>query len=84
MAGVEAKTATEEATAPRELLKSSQFRQERQRSWRELEKLLDEVKRRGIRSLSHEQLTRLPMLYRGAISSLSVVTLSYRSRTFGD
>ncbi|MCB9913727.1 MAG: stage II sporulation protein M [Planctomycetes bacterium] len=56
----------------RTALKSSQFRRERQGSWHELEHLLAQTKRRGLRSLSPEELARLPMLYHNAISSLSV------------
>ncbi len=33
-------------------LKSAAFRAEREASWRELEKLLDQVDRRGVRALS--------------------------------
>lgn len=53
-------------------LKSSQFRKERERSWKELDRILDEVQRRGVLSLSPRDLHRLPALYRGAASSLSV------------
>jgi uncharacterized membrane protein SpoIIM required for sporulation len=53
-------------------LKSAQFRKERERSWRELDRILDETQRRGLSSLSASDLHRLPILYRGAVSSLSV------------
>jgi uncharacterized membrane protein SpoIIM required for sporulation len=53
-------------------LKSTQFRREREPSWRELEGLLEKLKRGSPRSLSPQELTRLPTLYRGALSSLSV------------
>ena len=53
-------------------LKSSQFRKERERSWKELDRILDEVQRKGVLSLSARDLHRLPALYRGVISSLSV------------
>jgi uncharacterized membrane protein SpoIIM required for sporulation len=52
--------------------KSSQFRRERETAWRELEALLAEIDARGIRSLSADELNRLPSLYRSAVSSLSV------------
>lgn len=52
--------------------KSSQFRRERERAWRELEALLAAIDARGIRSLSPDNLNRLPSLYRSAVSSLSV------------
>ena len=53
-------------------LKSYEFRRERERSWAELERLVDRVERRGIRSLEASDLVRLPVLYRSALSSLSV------------
>ena len=54
------------------VLKSSEFRKGRQDSWRELEGLVGRVERRGVRSLSLDELQRLPILYRAALSSLSV------------
>ena len=53
-------------------LKSTAFRAEREASWRELETLVRRAEKRGLRSLSGAELSRLPVLYRGAISSLSV------------
>jgi len=53
-------------------LKSVEFRRERQASWVELEVLVDQVSKRGTRSLSAEDAARLPMLYRGTLSALSV------------
>ena len=53
-------------------LKSATFRAEREASWRELEALVAEVERHGVRTLSAANLTRLPALYRAAVSSLSV------------
>lgn len=54
------------------LLKSAQFRREREGAWRELEKLVEQVEGDGLTSLSAAELSRLPTLYRGAVSSLSV------------
>jgi uncharacterized membrane protein SpoIIM required for sporulation len=54
------------------VLKSVEFRRERQASWLELEEVLATVDRGGLAALSAEQLYRLPALYRGAVSSLSV------------
>ena len=48
------------------------FRKERQQSWLDLEALLDRIEKRGLRTLSTDDLLRLPQLYRSAISSLSV------------
>lgn len=53
-------------------LKSLEFRRERETAWRELEELLARVDRKGLGGLSADQLYRLPTLYRGVVSSLSV------------
>ena len=60
------------ADKPELVLKSSEFRKGREASWRELESLVGRVERRGVRSLTLDQLQRLPILYRSALSSLSV------------
>src|SRR5436853_4250554 len=60
------------AGRPELVLKSSEFRKGREASWRDLETLVDRVERRGARSLSLDELQRLPILYRAALSSLSV------------
>ncbi|HLH94530.1 MAG TPA: stage II sporulation protein M [Xanthobacteraceae bacterium] len=54
------------------VLKSSEFRKGREAGWQELEKLVAHVERRGVRMLSLFELQRLPILYRAALSSLSV------------
>ncbi|MHC4547663.1 MAG: stage II sporulation protein M [Planctomycetota bacterium] len=53
-------------------LKSFEFRRERQATWTELERLVQRVEKRGVRSLSAGELARLPLLYRATLSSLSV------------
>jgi uncharacterized membrane protein SpoIIM required for sporulation len=53
-------------------LKSAEFRHGREQSWVALEALLERVDRRGIKSLSADELEQLPLLYRAALSSLSV------------
>lgn len=53
-------------------LKSAAFRAEREASWRELEALVRRAERSGVRALSGAELSRLPPLYRAAVSSLSV------------
>jgi uncharacterized membrane protein SpoIIM required for sporulation len=58
--------------APEIVLKSSEFRKGREASWREFDGLVGRVEKRGIRALSAEELQRLPLLYRAALSSLSV------------
>ena len=60
------------AAAPPIVLKSSEFRKGREEGWRELETLVLRFERRGVRGLSLDELQRLPMLYRAALSSLSV------------
>lgn len=53
-------------------LRSTQFRDEREDSWYELEALVRRVERHGLRNLTREELQRLPTLYRSAVSSHSV------------
>ena len=53
-------------------LKSYEFRREREAIWRELDDLVTRVEKKGIRSLSASELSRLPHLYRATLSSLSV------------
>ena len=60
------------ANRPAIVLKSTEFRKGREPGWRELEALVQRVERRGTRSLTLDQLQRLPVLYRAALSSLSV------------
>ncbi len=53
-------------------LRSVEFRRERERTWRELDGLVEKVEKRGIESLTAAELSRLPALYRATVSSLSV------------
>lgn len=53
-------------------IKSLEFRKEREKGWLELESLLDRVEKSGIKAMTFKELSRLPVLYRGALSSLSV------------
>jgi uncharacterized membrane protein SpoIIM required for sporulation len=55
-----------------ETLKSAQFRREREAAWKELETLVAQVEKAGLRSLGAGELERLPSLYRTAVGSLSV------------
>jgi uncharacterized membrane protein SpoIIM required for sporulation len=48
------------------------FRAEREAEWRRLEALIVRSERRSVRTLTDEELLALPILYRGALSSLSV------------
>ena len=54
------------------VLKSAQFRKEREEIWKELDHLIERIEKSGPRSLSSAELHRLPVLYRSAVSSLSV------------
>ncbi len=55
-----------------EVLKSYKFRKEREKTWRRLEHLVTMVEGQGLKALSGKQLSQLPVLYRAALSSLSV------------
>ena len=48
------------------------FRAEREAEWRRLEEIVARAERRSVKRLSDEELLALPVLYRGALSSLSV------------
>ena len=48
------------------------FRAEREAEWRRLEEIVARAERGSVRRLSDEDLLALPVLYRGALSSLSV------------
>ena len=48
------------------------FRAAREAEWRRLEHIVATAERRSVRALSDEDLLALPVLYRGALSSLSV------------
>lgn len=54
------------------MLKSYRFRQEREADWRRLEALLARVESGSPAALSDEDLLAIPVLYRAALSSLSV------------
>jgi len=53
-------------------LRSYEFRREREAGWRELEALLERAGDVGLKGLEADELHRLPVLYRAAVSSLSV------------
>lgn len=53
-------------------LKSHRFRYEREADWRRLETLLTRVQRGGAAKLSRDELLETPVLYRQALSSLSM------------
>ena len=59
-------------TRPLVTLHSAEFRRGREAAWRDLDDLIAKVERHGVAALSAEELRRLPLLYRTAVSSLSV------------
>lgn len=52
--------------------RSMRFRREREAEWAELETILERALPRGLSVLHETELSRLPLLYRSAVSSLSV------------
>ena len=57
-------------TAP--VLKSQRFRLEREADWSQLDRLLRRVDKEGPGALDDRQLLAIPVLYRQALSALSV------------
>lgn len=55
---------------------SVQFRREREAAWIELEGLVTRCEKQGLHKLAAEELARLPVLYRAALSSLGVARSS--------
>lgn len=53
-------------------LKSQRFRQEREADWRRLERLIGKAEKGGMADLSDEDILAAPVLYRSALSALSV------------
>jgi uncharacterized membrane protein SpoIIM required for sporulation len=54
------------------VLRSAQFRREREGAWRDLDRLVSRIEAGGTRALSPADLSRLPGLYRATLSALSV------------
>lgn len=54
------------------VLRSAEFRKQREAGWRELDDLVTRVEKGGIRAVSADELQRMPLLYRNVLSSLSV------------
>lgn len=52
--------------------RSVRFRREREGEWHDLDTLVERALRRGLSSLSDDELHRLPTLYRSVVSSLTV------------
>ena len=64
--------------------RSVRFRRAREKEWRELEEILGETLNRGLKTLSPEDLQRLPRLYRDVLSSLSVARNTAMERNMVD
>lgn len=62
----------DEGGRPPLVLRSTEFRRGREQAWRDLENLLGRAERGGLGALSVEELQRLPLLHRSAMSALSV------------
>ena len=60
------------ASTGQPILRSVQFRREREASWRALEALVERVERGGLRQLDAQDVHQLATLYRATLSSLSV------------
>lgn len=65
-------------------LKSRRFREEREWDWRRLESLVDRAERKGADSLSDNELMSMAVLYRSALSSLSVARATSLDRGVTD
>ena len=53
-------------------LKSQRFRREREADWRRLEAIVDKAEKKSASALSDDEILAMPVLYRSALSSLSV------------
>lgn len=53
-------------------LRSAEFRKGREQGWRRLDDMIARIEKNGITSLSAREIEQLPLLYRAALSSLSV------------
>lgn len=65
-------------------LRSRRFREEREADWRRLERLLDRAEGGRAAKLSDEELIAMPVLYRAALSSLSVARATSLDRDLLD
>jgi uncharacterized membrane protein SpoIIM required for sporulation len=69
---------------PELMLKSARFRAEREADWRRLDALLAKVDRVGPQGLGRDELLEIPLLYRQALSSLSVARSISLDRSLTD
>jgi uncharacterized membrane protein SpoIIM required for sporulation len=68
----QADTTSPSANREAVILKSREFRKGREAGWQDLEGMIARIERHGIKGLALDELQRLPLLYRAAVSSLSV------------
>ena len=54
------------------VLRSAEFRKGREPGWRRLDELVSRIEKKGVGSLNAQEAQELPLLYRSAMSSLSV------------
>lgn len=66
------------------ILKSRKFREEREADWRKLERLLGRMEKKGAGQLTDDDLLAVPVLYRAALSSLSVARATSLDRALLD
>lgn len=63
---------------------AARFREEREGDWIEFDRLVTRLEKRSARSLSDEELLRLPTLYRATLSSLSIARATSLDRAMLD
>ena len=66
------------------LVNASRFRAAHDADWQRLEALVTRIEKRSIRALSDDDLLALPVLYRTALSSLSVARETSLDRALTD
>ncbi|UQZ90185.1 hypothetical protein C4J81_13635 [Deltaproteobacteria bacterium Smac51] len=54
------------------VLRSAEFRKGREAGWRKLDDMVDRLEKKGLSTLSAQEVEELPLLYRSVMSSLSV------------
>ena len=71
---------TSESSAAGPLVNASRFRAAHAADWQRLENIIDRMEKRSVRTLNDDEILALPLLYRTALSSLSVVRESSLDR----
>ncbi len=64
--------AAEDAARPGLALRSAEFRRGREQGWQQLDSMVTRMEKSGITALAADEVRQLPLLYRAAMSSLSV------------